>query len=228
MASLKEKFFGKLSGSFGDYIGIVKGDDNFIARKSSKRRLDTSPKGVERRLKFLACIKASKAITSKSSLHSFWKDAAGPKQSAYNYCIKKNYPYITGDGTLSGFSVVPGLGFGFSTDTYTRDENGVILSLLQFANPDMFDTEIEKSIEAYFVFEHYDPEKVDHEKVKFQLRNTIPQPLDLENPLTFSINFDELDNLLFTLYPEVKTHIALCTLNAEGIPVQHSSSLLQQ
>ncbi len=228
MASLKEKFFGKLSGSFGDYIGIVKGDDNFVARKSSKRRLDTSPKGVERRLKFLACIKASKAITSKSSLHYFWKNAAGPKQSAYNYCIKKNYPYITGDGTLSGFSVVPGLGFGFSTDTYTRDENGAILSLFQFANPDMFDTEIEKSIEAYFVFEHYDPEKVDHEKVKFQLWNTIPQPLDLENPLTFSINFDVLDNLLFTQYPELKTHIALCTLDAEGMPVQHSSSLLQQ
>jgi len=227
MASFKEKFFGKLSGAFGDYIGVIKGDDNFVMRKASNRKIDTSPEGIERRNRFLACIKASKKINSISNLRYFWKEAAGPKQSAYNYCIKKNYPYITGSGTVDGFSIVPDFGFAFSIDTYARDENGINLSLMQFSNPTLFNTEIEKNIEAYFIIELSDPEKVNNEKVHFFPRITEPQPLDLENPLSFNVSFEQSDNMIFSLYPTVKVHIAFCTLDDEGSPVQYSASLLQ-
>lgn len=227
MASFKEKFFGKLSGAFGDYIGVIRGDDNLVIRKSSNRKIDTSPEGIERRNRFLASIKASKSINSISGLRYFWKEAAGPKQSAYNYCIKKNYPYITGNGTVDGFSIVPGFGFAFSIDAYTRDENGINLSLTQFSNSTLFNTEIEKNIEAYFIIEVNDPEKVNNEKVHFFPRITEPQPLDLENPLSFSVAFEQSDNTTFSLYPTVKVHIAFCTLDDQGLPVQYSSSLVQ-
>lgn len=228
MASFKEKFFGKLSGAFGDYIGVIKGDDNFVMRKTSNRKIDTSPEGIERRNRFLTCIKASKKINSINSLRYFWKEAAGPKQSAYNYCIKKNYPYVTGSGTVDGFSIVPGFGFAFSIDTYTRDANGINLSLMQFSNPTLFDTEIEKNIVAYFIIEVNDPDKANNEKVHFFTRITEPQPLDLENPLSFGVTFEQSDNTTFSLYPTVKVHIAFCTLDDEGSPIQYSSSLVQQ
>lgn len=227
MAVFKEKFFGKVSGAFGDFVGIVRGNDNYIRRKKTGRKIDNSPAGIERRNKFAVAIKAAKAVNSAASLRSIWLENAGGKLTANNHFIKYNYKYVEGSGTKPGFSLLPGIGFAFSVDSFERTENNITVTVLPLVNSTSFDTEVEKDIEAHFLVELKNPESEDGEKVLFFMKSAPKQALDLNNPLTFSTDFQDTDTSLLQNYPNVIVHSVFCTLDADDSPVQYSSTYSQ-
>lgn len=222
MAELKEKFFGKISGAFGDFIGIVRGDDNYIVKKKANRKIDNSPQAVERRNKFGVAIQASKAVNSITNLKLIWKLKAPSKLSAFNNFIKYNYHYVESNGTTTGFSLLPGLGFAFSVDNFAVTEDSISLTIFPLINSFTFDTGVEKNIEAYFLIELNNPISENSKKVLFFIKSSGKQSLDLENSLTFSIALKETDTKLISQYSVTKVHVVFCTLDAEEKPVHYS------
>lgn len=222
MAELKEKFFGKISGAFGDFIGIVRGDDNYIVKKKANRKIDNSPQAVDRRNKFGVAIQASKSVNSITNLKLIWKLKAPSKLSAFNNFIKYNYHYVESSGTTTGFSLLPGLGFAFSVDDFAITEDSIGLTLLSLINSYSFNTEIEKNIEAYFLVELYSPVSESSKKVLFFIKSSGKQLLDLENSLSFSVALKETDTKLISQYSGIKVHVVFCTLDVEDKPIHYS------
>jgi len=227
MAEFKEKFFGKVSGKFGDFIGVIKGDENYLAKFSANRKIDNSEAGIKRRAKFKASILAAKTIMGIPNLKTVWKLKAPKKQSGYNYCIKYNYPNIDMDGTKAGYSIVPDYGFAFSTESFSITEDSISLTVLPLINSTAFDLSIEKSIEACFLVELNNPDGDISKKLAFTKLVSADQVLDLENNITFTVNLLETEKNLIASYPNTKVHIALITKNESGEPIQYSSSLIK-
>lgn len=227
MAELKEKFFGKISGAFGDFIGVVRGDDNYIVKKKANRKVDTSPEAIERRNKFGVAIKASKVVNAVPNLKSIWVENAPSKLTAFNSFIKYNYKYVDGSGSKPGFSLLPGIGFAFSVDTFNQSESDITITLLPLANSTTFDTGIEKNIEAHFLLELFNPNESSNNKILFFSKSSVSQALVLDNPLTFSVNLLETEANLLASYPNVKVHVVFCTLDESNNPIQYSSTYTQ-
>ena len=226
MAEFNEKFFGKLSGKFGDFIGVIKGDDNYVTKRSSSRKIDNSPEAVERRAKFKASIQAAKAVTSLTNLKHIWGEKSPKKLSAYNYCIKYNYANIDSDGPRTGYSIVPGQGFSFSIESYSRTDDGIDLTILPLTNSSTFDTDKESHIEASFVILMKNPDSTTS-KFSFTALRSNRLPLIIDGNHTFSVIFEDTFKEYLSQFAEVKIYIALNTSDANETPIQFSSQLVR-
>lgn len=225
MARLKKKFFGNLSGKFGDAVFRQVGDKNIIAQRPSGYKTPDTQEYKDRTTKFGLSIQLAKSIYRIPALKVFWEREFQGAARLFNLIVRSNYPFISPDGVSSSPHLLPDAnGFSINLNSLNVSTNSISLEVAALTNAAEINTDIEKKIRLISVMllaNPIDKRLPDFSFLKMQSEDLI---LSLTDPLTFNIVTSQNYSERIQNYGLKKAFFVLVTLNENNDFVNHSST----
>ena len=226
MAELKRAVLGRVSGSIGNITGRIKRGKNYISARPSSFIPGKDPASIERRRKFKLALEFGLAIIQNSpDLKLIWQKATRGLMGPHNLIVKQNYKLIGQDGYSDLNFIAPSGGFPVTVNSFEIN-NGIFTSVFaSLGNPDSFDLELEKSVKLIHLVYNSDPNLEGIDAYSFQLIESPGILLQLENPLTFTITLNSVQESLYSKYDSHKFYSVLITLDSGSVPVSYSQTI---
>lgn len=218
--------FDVISGRVGDVVYRHKNGKTFVASRPKKRCTAKSAYEEALQRKFGMTGKISKTINSLEVLKYFWRGVTSRNHATYNKIFKENYPRIKIED-LSGFiQIVPMGGFDIKEGLIKLNESGIVIQCKELGENSNFDTKIEKYVIAAGIIILKNPKIEDiplYEVIPFETNKYLLYPGEY---LSLSVESRGSISGLYENYSLRTAAAVFITLDEEGKPVQHSTSLL--
>lgn len=226
MAELKRAVLGRVSGSIGNITGRIKRGKNYISARPASFIPGKDPASIERRKKFKLALEFGLAIIQNSpELKLIWQKATRGLMSPHNLIVKQNYKLIGKDGYSDLNFIAPSDGFPVTINSF-EIINGLLTSeVAPLGNPEYFDLELEKSVKIINLVYNTEPNLDGIDSYSFQIIESSGIILQLNNPLTFSITLNSVQQSLYSKYDSHKFYSVLITLDSESVPVSYSQTI---
>lgn len=225
MATLKKKFFGNLSGKFGDAVFRQVGDKNIIAQRPSGYKTPDTQEFKDRTTKFGLSIQLAKSIYRLPALKVFWEREYPGAARIFNLIVRTNYPFISSDGISSSPHLLPAEnGFNVNLNSNNITANSISLEVASLTDAAEINTDIEKKIRLILVMLLADP--IDKRLPAFSFLKIQSEDLNLTvtDPLIFNIVPAQNYSDRILNYTQKKAFFVLITLNDNNDLVNHSST----
>ena len=225
MASLKKKFFGNLSGRFGDAVFRQLGDKNYIAQRPSGYKTPNTQEFKDRTSKFGLSVKLAKVIYRIPALKTFWAKEFPGEARLFNFIMRTNYPFINPDGISSTPFLAPDEnGFSVNVNTTSISDDAVNVEIQALNNTGVIDPVIDKKIRLISVVLLANP--LDKRMPAFRLLTMQSEDIALSvtDPITFNIVPSQNYSERIQSYGQKKAFFVLVTLDDNDNLVNHSST----
>jgi hypothetical protein len=225
MGEINKTTLGRLSGLIGDVVFRQRDGANYVSSRPGNYPVTTNPIIIAKRERFKLVAGFAGAINSIGYLRSIWKPYTPERCSPFNLMIHTNYPLINNGVISDRAMLVPDWGFAVNTTTLSFDASGVSAVFEALGNATGIDEVVETNIYLAAVVHLSNPvENTDKPDEFFSLLSA-SQPVDLANPLTFSIPLDSMESKIFLAYQATKIFAALFTVDANDKPVHYSNTV---
>jgi len=230
MALMTKRILGTLQGTVGDLTFRDRSGDTIVATKPNSFMPGTDALSVARRGRFGMAVKLSHAINYLSQLKHFWTlydVQSGKYRSAFNKMVKGCYQNVSDTDLLSTASLVPEIGFEITATDITLAETGISIELDPIGTDKGIDLNVEKNYQLACVVFMKTPSLDSTEPFYFLHKMSTAGVLNLTNPITSTISFDNIEGQYYNKYTVQKVLISLITLDVDGQPVRYSNTVNQ-
>ncbi|MCX6158461.1 MAG: hypothetical protein NTY74_10840 [Ignavibacteriae bacterium] len=225
---MTKRILGTLQGTVGDVTFRDRQGDTIVATKPNSFMPGTDALSVARRNRFGMAVKLSHAINYLSDLKHFWKlygNEGSKFRTPFNKMVKSSYQTVTDTDITSTTSLVPEIGFEISSTNVTIADTGVTVALAAIGNDKGIDPVVEVGYQLACVVFLKSP--TDEKEVPYYFIHQMSEEgvLSLTNPMTVTIDFDNITGQYFNKYTVSKGLFALITLDGDGQPVRYSNTI---
>lgn len=225
MAIIKNGILSEIKGSVANITGRIVNGRNILSRRSGFRKINNSAKVSAQRNKFKLSVKFASATGSLGVLKLIWKTLAPKGQNFFSYFVQSNYKMI-GDGVLTNKNIItPYGGFPIGTDTNTVSSTSLSIVVNALTGTYDFDLAVEVNVKLFALIYLSNPVSDLADKFTFIPVEFEAQTMQLTNPITFDKALLKADEVMFESYADHKVYAALVTLDANGNPINYSSSV---
>lgn len=225
MANLKKQVLGKVSGAVGDIVFREMRGRNIVGLKPTSIKIPNDPESIARRARFGLAIRLATVIGSNSWLKAVWLPKTPAGLSVFNYLIKINYPFVTPETTGNFIMMVPGGGFPFSVEQAGKDGDYYQVVVQTIGENSGITPSVEVNIRSVSLIFLSEPAAENLPSYSMRLISSGSEVTTLTGQLTFNAALGSSDALLFDQYQVQKAYHILLTFDAEGNPVNYSSTL---
>lgn len=226
MAELKRAVLGRVSGSVGNITGRIRRGKNYISARPASFMPGKDAASIERRRKFKLALEFGLAIIQNSpDLKLIWQKATRGLMGPHNLIVKQNYKLIGGDGYSVLNHITPADGFPVTVNSFEINNSVLTSVIAPLGNPDLFNLELEQSVKMINLLYNTDPNLDGIDPYSFQVIESSDNLLQLDNPLTFTITLNSVQESLYSKYGSHKIYSALITLDSGVVPVSYSQTI---
>jgi len=228
MARLKKKFFGNLSGKFGDAVFRQQGDKNYIAQRPSSYRVPDTQDYKDRTNKFGISVKLAKAIYRIPALKTFWQKEYPDESRLFNLIVRVNYPFINSDGISSTPNITPEEnGFSVSLNSSSIDENGINVQIAPLLNSVYLDPGVDTRIRLITIILFTDPLDKGLPEIRLLSLQSDDLSFSFNDPISFQILPSSKYSERLQNYRQKKAFFALVTLDDNNHLTNNSSTFFE-
>lgn len=223
MAKLKNKFFGEISGKFGDAIFKQMGSSNYISTYPRKYNRTNSIDHQNRINRFIQASKFSSAVSSLPELKHFWDISNNNSSNVYNSIMRKSLKLLNQGHPITNLKITPEKGFGAMVSDYNLIKERLIVRLAPLTERSGINTNIETNIKLISVFNPYQSSQnlPDYEYfANFSTNYTI----DLNNPIELTITLSTAQSNLIEQYSKCIVYNTLVTSNNEDMLINYANT----
>ena len=225
MATLRKKFFGNLSGAFGDAVFRQVGDKNYIAQRPAEYKAPDTQDYKDRTTKFGLSVKLAKSIYRIPELKTLWGNEYPTESRLFNLIVRKNYPYIIPDGVSSTPNLLPDENsFSVTVNSLSFSESGINVEVAALSNTGIISSGIDTKIRLVSVILLASPVDQAMPGFNFITMQSDDVVLSLPDPVTFSIVPTQTITDRILDYEQRKAFFVLVTLNDNNDPINYSST----
>jgi hypothetical protein len=218
--------FDTISGRVGDIVYRHKNGKTIAARRPTKRSTAPSLIEIAQQTRFGIMGKIAGTINSMEVLKYFWKGVTERNHSAYNKIFKENYRRLNIENLTGFILIVPMGGFNLTEGSLKLNESDIVIQCKELGKHSEFNLKKEKYVIVAGIIILKNPKIEDiplYNVLPFKTKKNLLYP---EEYLSLSIELRGSELCLFESY-SIKTVTAVfITLDEEGKPVQHSTSLV--
>ncbi|HRI46120.1 MAG TPA: hypothetical protein PK559_03355 [Ignavibacteriaceae bacterium] len=225
MAELKNRFFGEVTGAFGDVVYRVRKGKNFTARKPKQYKKQQTEQYIKRTNTFRMSIKLSSMINSVPELHNFLKTGIVTNQSPYEYLLSRSMKGLFNKSSIERFPITPEKGFGVEIDETVFDGKLLTFRIKPLLSSSMIDTSIEKKFKLISIIQAIEPNtEIDapYSFLKLQSESIVSS---VEDNLEFTLNLSTADKQLMELYNTYVTNSTIITYDENDNPLKYSNTM---
>jgi hypothetical protein len=223
MAQLKKKYFGNLSGRFGDAVFRQLGDKNYIAQRPANYKVPDTPEFRDRITKFGFAAKLAKSVYRTQALQTFWKREYPVEIRMFNFILQTNYSFINPDGISSTPLIVPEVsGFGVNLNTASISDRSVRVNIDPLGSLTGIDETVETQIQLISILLLANPVDINYPKFHLFPLQSEEQRLSLNDPLVFDMVLSSNQSEKVQRYQKRKALFALVTLDNNSSLVNYS------
>ncbi len=224
MAELNKKFFGNLTGTFGDAVFRQRGKTNYIAQRPKNYTVPDSEKFRNRAGKFKLTIKLSSALVKIPVIKEIWNSKITGDTTAYQTIITTNYPATALNDISGKVNMVPDDGIGVFMDSCIIGADKLTLTLAPLTDNAGIDINVEKKIQLVSVLFLNNP-VVEGDKSYIFLKINSPKiDFNLTEPVVFDIPFATSDVISLADYQGKKAYFTVITFDAEDKFVNYAKT----
>ncbi|RPI68960.1 MAG: hypothetical protein EHM47_13920 [Ignavibacteriales bacterium] len=225
MATLKKTILGRISGSVGDIVFRNKNGKNFISSKPASFKTPSDISALERRARFRLTAKFAKAVADITVLKELWRANKHSGMTVNNFIISQSYNHITHEDIGNSASLVPGQGIILTNPSVEVSSELLRLNIDALGNNAGIDPVNETLLRMGGVIFLSSP--ADNLISKYSFISLISDSLamDLDNPLSVTINLTTQQAALVNKYQVIKAYCALLTFSAEDKIVNYSQTI---
>jgi len=225
MAQLKKKYFGNLSGRFGDAVFRQIGDKNYIAQRPAKYKVPETQEFRDRITRFGLSAKLAKSIYGTPDLQTFWKREYPEENRLFNFILKANYPFINPDGISSNPMITPDEnGFGVRLNSHSISDSSVRADIAPLGSSSGIDTTVETRIRLISIILLADPLDVNYPGFHLFTLQSEEQILSLDDPMLFDMQLSSNQAEKVGRYQQIKALFSLITSDNNGNLFRYSST----
>jgi len=232
MAHIINELTGRVRGKVGNLVYRITTGNTSLCALPTNRKIDNSPPAVVRKNRFKLAVKLAAAVNKLFPLKYFWKlfseETVDIKKSAFNKIMKKNYPFVTTDGLSDNCYIVPFYGFEADLDTATITDTTLTAELLAIGTGTDIDTNVEKQIQLEVIFFVTSPVIPEHPPFRFVYLESPKVSLNLVNPLSFTVQLNDVAKGVIADYTVKKAFMALVTFDVDDNPVRYSNTFIYE
>jgi hypothetical protein len=224
MAELNKTVLGKVRGSIGELTFRQRNGKNVIAMKPSSFMPGTDAASIARRERFKLTIKLAKVLNGISFIKEYWSSMSPGEMTGFNFLFKTNYQFLASNDIVSNPMIMPVMGFAVSNPIGTFNENSFEISLNAIGNSAGIDSLTETNMSLVNILFLKDP--VNSALESNYLSSIISEniPLQLTDPVTFSVNIPDNQLYFYNNYTTKKVFSVLQTFDAENQIVHFSNT----
>ncbi len=227
MAVVKGSVIGYLSGKLGHLSARIREGRTILSARPASFNVSYVPALVEIRKKFAVTSSFVKNLLNLSALYQIWTNAKEAGMTVANTVFRKNFQLSAADKPTANNMITPTDGFALPVTSATIGEDKITLVLAPLNTAAVINELIERNFVINGMLCYYNP--VNAEDESFALTGLVKPPavVDLINPLTIEIPLNVVQQALTVRFQSSILYIALITIDAEGKPVQYSSTFTQ-
>lgn len=219
MAELNKKYFGNLTGKFGDVVFRQRGSKNYVAQKPKSYSPPQTPEFLERTGKFKLSIRLASVINSIAELKVIWTPLVTGKL-VFHHLVSLNYQAIETAGVNNQVKVSPDTGFGARLESAVPGGSSLTVNMHPLTVESGIDLSVEKEIQLAAAAVFADPNVEGLVPVHIFPLLSARTVFNLTDPLTFVVNFSTADADLTGSYNSKKFFCTLITFDAQYNPVK--------
>jgi hypothetical protein len=225
MAQLKKKYFGNLSGRFGDAVFRQIGDKNYIAQRPAKYKVPETPEFRDRITRFGLSAKLAKSVYGTPDLQTFWKREYPEENRLFNFILQVNYPFMNPDGISSNPMIAPDEnGFGARLDSHSISDNSIRADIAPLGSSSGIDPGVETRIRLISIILLAEPLDLNYPGFHLFTLQSGEQTLSLDDPLRFDIQLSGNQAEKVARYQQIKALFSLITSDDNGNLFRYSST----
>jgi hypothetical protein len=225
MAELNKSVLGKVRGTIGDLTFRQRNGKNIISTRPSSFMPGTDPASIARRNRFKLASKIAKEINSIEIFKEPWKLSTPSGLIPFNYIFKTNYPLIGENNIVSNLKIFPTLGFNASNQSTTFNATDVDVTLDALGTNTGIDSVNETSLSLISVIYLSEPINPTSEEEHFIIVKSENIPLQLVDPLTFTITIPDNQISFYDEYSSKKSFSTLITTDSLDKLVKSSNTI---
>lgn len=229
MADILNELTGRASGKVGNLVYRITNGKTSLCSPPLKPKASTKPEVIARKNKFKMACRLASAINHLLFLKYFWKNvgttSTDDHKSAFSRMIKKNYSLVSDTDLTNLTYVVPTFGFGVTSTAIELTNTEINVTLAALGTDTGINLAVETSaVLACILFAKTPVIDESLAPYEFIWQLSDQQVLSLTNPLSFTAPLSGSKKEIFDAYTTKKAFFALITLDADGNPVQFSTT----
>ncbi|MFA6980542.1 MAG: hypothetical protein WC209_14565 [Ignavibacteriaceae bacterium] len=226
MAQLKNRFFGEMTGSFGDVVYRRRNGKNYTAKKPKSYAVPMDGKFQMRTAKFRLALKLAAVINSIPLIKTIWQQSLPKGATPYQKLVSLNYPLLGFNDVAGILELVPKGGFGARIDTSLLSNESLSVALLPLTAASMINPAVEVSIMLISLIFAKNPSLEGINAYEVLPVFSPVQPIDLVAQLSFTSLLSTADTDTLAQYQEKKIYNTLITFDASNNPVQYAKTFM--
>jgi hypothetical protein len=211
MAELNKKFFGNLTGTFGDVVFRQRGSSNYVAQRPKNYTAPDTETFRARTGKFGLAIKLSSNILKLPTVKDIWNSKLSGDKSAYQNLVADNYPSCSSEDITGKINIVPEDGIGVMMDSCVIGADKLTLTLAALTENAGIDINIEKKIRLISLLFLNNPLAEGEKSYMFLKINSAKIDFNLTEQIVFDIPFSTADVLSLADYQDKKAYFTVIT-----------------
>jgi hypothetical protein len=224
MAQLFNPILGDPSGRLGHVVFSRRKGANFIGPRPSARSSEANAIELAIRSKFGLTQKIAKSINSIQLLKDVWPKSTG-RMSKCNEIFQANYKVIKSVEDFGSVKVSPFFGFALENGVLTATTTGIHFVSDALGVSTGIDTGTEKQITATGVIVLLNPTSEEIPNVQIIPFQANMKPLDLLNPMDFTVDFVGSELAMYQSYGDRKVFGCLITVADSGKAIHYSTTI---
>lgn len=227
MGELNKTTLGRVRGLVGDVVFRQRDGVNYVSSRPGEYPETTDPVILARRDKFKLTLKFASSINSIDYLREMWKPYSPAKGIGYNTMVRTNYAYINKGVISERASLVPVRGFAVNITSMDLSSTELKAALEALGTGTGINESVERNIYLAAIVHFSNPVVEADKSYEFISLLSVPQSIDLVNPLNFSILLDSVEGQIFKAYQTNKIFATLFTVDANDKPAHFSSTFVK-
>lgn len=211
MAELNKSILGKVRGSLGDLSFRQRNGKNVIAMRPSSFTPGTDPASIARRDRFKMSIKLAKVLNDIPIIKQYWTSMSPAEMTGFNFLFKTNYQFVSSDDINSNPMIMPVMGFNVNNPAGTFNAADFEISLDAIGTNNGIDTLLETKFSLLNILFLKDPINSSFESNYLSSIISENIPLQLTDPVTFSVNIPDNQLYFYNNYQTKKVFSVLLT-----------------
>ncbi len=228
MAKLKKQILGKVSGKLGDLVFRNRYSTNYLSMLPTSYSVPSDPDSIIRRQVFTFNAKLASVMNRKSELKYIFNIKKPSGSTTFNYIVRTIYPFTTFDNFTSQISITPFHTFNIQQNDFNLSRDYLIIVLNRIGNNTIINPNIESHVKIVAILSLSSPNNSNSDSYIIYSLSSDPQPLNLNDSITFRIDFPE--NLIFEFnnYNTKTVAYTLLTMNNENKIHNYSRTIFNQ